>query len=77
MLCRGCCVEDSEVTFGLEEGGMPGQLVMFVNEDKEVIGSQRVWEKRAGSILGIFVPGYSVDLSSACHNPDYSSRSSS
>ena len=42
VLCRDCCVEDSEVTFGLGEGGMPDQLVMSMNEDKEVTGSRRV-----------------------------------
>ena len=62
MLCRGCCAEDSEFTFGLGAGGMPGQLVMSVNEDKEVTWSRRVWEKRASSFLGVFIPGYSVDL---------------
>ena len=53
---------------------MPGQLVMSVNDDKEV--SKGVGE-RADSILGVFFLGTQLTCSSACHNSDYFFRSSS
>ena len=56
---------------------MPGQLVMSVNDDKEVTGSRRVWEKGLTASYVFLFLGTQLTCSSACHNSDYFSRSSS